>query len=111
MGGDEKGVLALCPAHGRLVAHAVGLLGADLPRLERLPYLIAQHVRVPLLLPARDGLVFRLAQKELRIGGHMIALIGGNELPALGFFGILPVVETAFHRLRDGFALADMVGL
>ena len=34
VGGDEKGVLALCPAHGRFIADSVGLLGGDLPRFE-----------------------------------------------------------------------------
>ena len=34
VGGDEKGILALCPAHRRFVAHPVCLLWGDLARLE-----------------------------------------------------------------------------
>ena len=34
VGGNEKGVLALCPAHRRFIADAVGLLRRDLPGLE-----------------------------------------------------------------------------
>ena len=34
MGGNEKGVLALCPAHRRFVTHPVCLLRGDLSRLE-----------------------------------------------------------------------------
>ena len=34
VGGNEKGVLALCPAHRRFVAHPVCLLRGDLSRLE-----------------------------------------------------------------------------
>ena len=34
VGGDEKGVLALCPAHRRFIAHPVCLLRGDLSRLE-----------------------------------------------------------------------------
>ena len=34
MGGDEKGVLALSPAHCRFIAHLVCLLRGDLSRLE-----------------------------------------------------------------------------
>ena len=34
VGGNEKGVLALCPAHRRFIADAVGLLRRDLPGLK-----------------------------------------------------------------------------
>ena len=34
VGGNEKGVLALCPAHRRFIADAVGLLRRDLAGLE-----------------------------------------------------------------------------
>ena len=34
VGGNEKGVFALCPAHRRFIADAVGLLRRDLPGLE-----------------------------------------------------------------------------
>ena len=110
VGGDKKGVLSLCPAHGRFIAHPVCLLRGDLPRFERLPDLVAEHIRVPPLFPARDRLVLCLCQKELRVGGTVVARIGGNELPALGFLRVLAVVETVFQRLGDGFPLADMMG-
>ena len=34
VGGDKKGILALCPAHRRFVAYPVCLLRGDLSRLE-----------------------------------------------------------------------------
>lgn len=34
VGGDEKGILALRPAHRRFITHPVCLLGGDLSRLE-----------------------------------------------------------------------------
>ena len=111
MGGNEKGVFALRPAHGCLISHTVCLLGGDLSGLERLADLIAQHIRIPPLLPARDGLVFCLGEQELRIGGHVVALIGGDQLPALGLVRVLPIFKTVFQRLGDGFPLADMVSL
>jgi len=40
----------------------------------------------------------------------VVALIGRNELPAVGFLRVLPVVETVFEGLRYAFPLADMVG-
>ena len=60
MGGNEKGVSALRPAHGRFVSHTVCLLGGDLTGLERLADLIAEHIGIPPLLSARDGLVLCL---------------------------------------------------
>ena len=59
--GNEKGILALRPPHRRFIADAVGLLRGDLSGLERLPDLIAQHIDIPALLPARDGPVLCLA--------------------------------------------------
>ena len=61
VGGNEKGVLALRPAHRRFVADAIGLLRGNLSGLERLPDLIAQHIGIPALLPTRDGPVLCLA--------------------------------------------------
>lgn len=108
--GDKKGVLALCPAHGRFIADTVCLLRGNFSGLKRLPDLIAQYVGIPLLLPARDGFILGLAQKKLSIGGHVVALIGGNELAAIRFFRVLAVVETVFQGLRDCLTLADVVG-
>ena len=39
----------------------------------------------------------------------MVALIGGDQLPALGLVWIFPVVKSAFEGLGDGFSLADLV--
>ena len=111
VGGNEKGVFALCPAHGRFVADAVCLLGGNLSGLERLANLIAQHIRIPPLFPACDGFVFCLGEQELRIGGHVVALIAGDQLPALGLVRVLPIFKTVFQRLGDGFPLADVVSL
>ena len=110
VGGNKKGVLALCPAHGRFIAYPVCLLRGDLPRAKGLPDLIAQHIRIPPLFPARDSLVFCLCQQELGVGGAVVALIGGNEFPALGFLRVLSIVKTVFQRLGNGFPLADMMG-
>ena len=110
VGGDEKGVFPLCPAHGRFIAHPVCLLRGDLPRAKGLPDLIAQHIRIPALFPARDSLVLCLCQQELGVGGAVVAFIGGNQLAALGFLRVLSVVKTVFQRLGNVFPLADMMG-
>ena len=110
VGGNEKGVFPLRPAHGRLIAHAVCLLRRNLSRLEGLPDLITQHVGVPALLPARDGFVSGLGKQKLRISGLRVALIGGDQFPVSGFLRALSIVETVFQRLRYGFASADMMG-
>ena len=110
VGGDKKGVLSLCPAHGRFIAHPVCLLRGDLTRAKGLPDLIAQHIRIPPLFPARDSLVLCLCQKKLGVGGTVVALIGGNQFAALGFLRVLSIVKTVFQRLGNGFPLADMMG-
>lgn len=60
MGGNEKGVFALRPAHGRFIPDTVCLLGGDLTGPERLADLIAEHIGIPPLFPARGGLVLCL---------------------------------------------------
>lgn len=101
VGGNEKGVSALCPAHGRFIAYPVCLLRGDFPRLEGLADLIAEHIRVPLLLPARDGLVLGLCQKKLGVGCAVVTLIAGDQLTALGLVRVLPVVKAVFEALND----------
>ena len=110
VGGDEKSVIALCPAHSRFIAHPVRLLRGDLPRLEGLADLIAQHIGLPALLPARGGLVLGLGKQELGVGGHVVALIGGDQFAAPGLVRVFPVVQAVFEGLGDGFSLADVVG-
>lgn len=109
VGGNEKGVLALCPAHGCFIAHPVCLLRGDLSGLKRLPDLIAQHIGIPSLLPARGGLVLGLGEQELRIGCHVVTGVGRNQFSTLGLVRVLTVVKTVFQRLADGFSLADFV--
>ena len=60
VGGNEKGILTLRPAHRRFVADAVSLRWGNFSRLESLTDLIAQHIGIPVLLPARDGPVLCL---------------------------------------------------
>ena len=61
------------------------------------------------MLSARGSLVLGLGEQELRISGHVVALIGGNQFAALRLVRVLPVVKPFFQGLRDGFAFADFV--
>ena len=110
VGANEKGIVALRPAHGRFIAYPVGLLRGDLSGQKGLPDLIAQHIGVPPLLPSRDRLVFCLAQNKLSVGGHVVALMGGDQLAVLRLFRVLPIFKAVFQGLCNGFTLADMVG-
>ena len=110
MGGNEKGVFPLCPAHSRFIAYPVRLLRGNLAGSKGLADLIAEHVRLPFLFPARDGPILCLGEQELRIGGLVVALIGRNKLPALGLVRVLPIVKPVFQRLSNCFPFADMVG-
>ena len=110
VGGNKKGVVPLCPAHSRFIAYPVRLLRGNLAGSKGLADLIAEHVRLPFLFPARDGLILCLGEQELGIGGLVVALIGENELPALGFLRVLPIVQTILQRLDNRLPFADMVG-
>ena len=94
MGGNEKGVFSLRPAHGRFIAYPVGLLRGNLPGSKGLADLIAEYIRIPLLLPARDGLVLCPGEQELGISSLVVALIGRNELAALCLVRVFSVVQT-----------------
>ena len=109
VGGDEKDVLALRPAHRRFIAHPVCIFRGDLDRLEWRADLIAQHIGIPPLFPARGSLVLGLGEQELPIGSHVVALVGGNQFAALRLVRVLSIVEPLFQKLGDGFTLADLV--
>ena len=108
--GDEKGVLTLCPTHGEVVTDGVCLLRRDLARLERLSYLIAQHILIPLLFPTCDGFVLRFREQKLRIGGFMVAHERRDQFASLSLVGIFPIIKTILERGRNSFAPADMMG-
>ena len=61
---DNKSVVAFCPAHAELVADTVCFFRGHFSGEEGLPYLITQNVLVPLLHPARDGLIFALESRN-----------------------------------------------
>ena len=97
MGNDEKSVLALGPAHSQLIGDFQRLPMIYFPRREGLTDLIAQHIRVPLLLPACNHLVPCLRQKKLRVGGPGGALISHDKLALFRLIQVLAVVKTVSH--------------
>ena len=99
VGHHEESVFPLGPAHRQLIADVQRLLRVQLPRGKRLADLIAQHVGVPLLLPACNGFVPGLAQKKLAVGGEGVALVGADQGPVQGLFRVLTVVEAVFQTL------------
>ena len=111
VGHHEESVFSLGPAHRQLIADVQRLLRVQLPRGERLADLIAQHVGVPLLLPARDCLVPGLAQKKLVADGEGVAPVGADQGPVQCLFRVLAVVEAVRQRGQDRLAPANMVGL
>ena len=81
----------------------------DLPRIKAFPEGRRAEPGGPLLPPARGGLVLGLGEQELRIGGHIVALVGGNQFAALRLVRVLPIIKPLFQGLGDGFSLADFV--
>ena len=108
MGGNDKRVPPLCPAHSQLIADTVRLLRGDLARIEGLSYLIAQHIIFFLLFPARHSGIAGLCQKELVRHGGRITFISGDVLSAFCFFRVLAIVQTIPDSLSNRFAFACM---
>ena len=92
MGHHKESVFPLGTAHRHLIADVQRLLRVQLPRGEGLADLIAQHIGVPLLLPACNGFVPGLAQKKFAAGGEGGALVGADQGPVQGLFRVLAVV-------------------
>lgn len=105
VGTDEKLVLSLRPAHGRLIADFVCLLRRDLTGRKRLPDLKEQG---PALHgPACFRLVLAFRQKKLSRGRRRIAEVGGHGTQ---LFRIEPVGKPFLHRLDSGFSRRYLVG-
>ena len=94
--GNDKLMLALCPAHRQLVADLLGLLRRDLTGLEGLPDLIQQHIAIR-DLPAGMVSVGPLCQKHLVGGGGRIAAVCHHQLAAQG----LGRIDCVFYPLMD----------
>ena len=105
MGTDEELILALCPAHRRFIADAVGLLRRHLAVGERLPDLVAQRpvsghaVSFPLIL------IFD--QHELGVCCGRIAEVGGNGPQLLR---VQAIVKTVFQALQGRPLIGPLVG-
>ena len=108
MGGNDKSVPSLCPAHCQLIADTVRLLRGDLARIEGLPYLITQHIVCLFLFPARHGGITGLCQKKLVRHGGRVALISGDILSAFCFLRVFAIIQTIPDGLGNGFAFARM---
>lgn len=53
--------------------------------------------------------VLGLEEKKLRIGCHVVTLVGENQFAALYLVRVLSIVKSFFQGLSDGFTLADFV--
>ena len=105
VGGYEKGILALCPAHRRFIADAVGLLRRHLTVRARLPDLVAQR---PVSGPAVGfALILIFDQHELGVCRGRIAEVGGNG-PQL--FRVQAIVKAVFQALQGRPLIGLLVG-
>ena len=99
----HKGVLALGKAHSQFVAHLVSLLCGDLTGLERLPYLISDHIA---FLPASVyKIVLPLGEHEFFICRQGAAGIAADKLPLLSLVRVFDIVRAIFQAGRNGHAL------
>ena len=95
MGTDEELILALCPAHRRFIADAVGLLRRHLAVRERLPDLVAQR---PVSGSAVSfALILIFDQHELGVCRGRIAEVGRNGPQLLR---VQAIVKAVFQTLN-----------
>ena len=92
MGTDDKSVLALGQRHGEVIADLVRQLRGNLSRLERLPQVVGNHIIV-LPLPASNNGILPLGKKKLLVSDGRIALIGRDQIAAVGFLWIFHIVR------------------
>ena len=105
MGTDEELILALCPAHRRFIADAVGLLRRHLAVGERLPDLVAQR---PVSGPAVSfALILIFDQHELGVCRGRIAEVGGNGPQLLR---VQAIVKAVFQALQGRPLIGPLVG-
>ena len=102
VGGDDELVPSLRPPHSQLIADTVGVLRRDLPGKEGLAYLVAEHVPVRLLLPARGGFVPAFPQEKFSVHRGRVTFISGDIFPFFRLDRVLPIVGTVLYGLRHG---------
>ena len=109
VGADDKGMIVLGKASGKLHADAVGLLRRDLSRHKRLPDMVGDHiVRAP--PPAGPGEVLLLAEQKLRVRDRAVAAMGRNEPAPVGFVRVLNIVQNIADSVAHAPALAGVQG-
>ena len=102
VGSNDKSVLALQKTLGKLVADAVGFLRRDLPRLERLPHLIGDHIA---FLAAPGGLLVQpFRQQKFFIYRQRAALIAAYQLALLGLVRVLDIASVIVQTRPDGLS-------
>ena len=110
MGRYDEGVPAVCETHSELVGDPVRVFRRDLAGLEALPNLVEQHVALPRLLPAGDGMILLFCKDKFQRRRARVALVGGNQqaVPRLG--RVFAVFDTARDRRKDAPPRVNMPG-
>ena len=106
---DDESVFPFGQRFGEVIADPVRCLRVDLAGLERLAKVIGDHI-IFSRLPSRELGVLPLGKQKLLIGDGRIALIGRNQMTAIGLFGVLHIVHCAAQRLGNAAALACVQG-
>ena len=102
VGGNDKSVFALQKPLSELIADAVGFLRCDLPRLERLPHLIGDHIA---FLAAPGGLLVQpFCQQKFFVHGQGAAFITADQLALLGLVRVLDIAGVVVQTSPDGLA-------
>ena len=105
----KESVASLCPAHSQFIADSVRLFRRNFPGVEGQPDLITKHVIFLFLFPPCQRLVACFGKQKFLRRRSRVTGIRGNIF-ALGFFGILPIVQTVPNSRRDTFPFVCMAG-
>lgn len=102
VGGNDKSVFAFQKTLSELIADAVGFLRRDLPRLERLPHLIGDHIA---FLAAPGGLLIQtFRQQKFLVYRQRAALVAADQLALLGLVRVLDIAGVIVQTRPDGLS-------
>lgn len=103
MGRNDKGILAFCKPHSKLITDLVGFLGSDFSGFERLPNLVGNHI-IFLSAPGHQ-FILAFGEHKFFIDRQGTAFVTADQFALLCLVGVLRIIRAAFQAGRNGFSL------
>jgi len=109
MGADDERVAAFGQRHGQLVPDFIRRGRVNLAGLEALAQVVGDDIFRP-LAAARDLFILPFGKQKLLRYRKGIALVGGDQFPAVGLIRILHIGDGHAQGRIDCSALGDVQG-